>query len=139
MSNRIIIKILRVSLVLLALLGISFSIAVLLDYNRVVNYYHDLFHYDSMVTLIAVGCVLRIIYVSFLTYVLITKKTRMSRETEVLLYTGGMAPIQMTISEWYCIYQFKLFIPKLIIEILFLILLLAYLIKIKKKEEDEYE
>ena len=141
MSNRIIIKILRVSLVLLALLGISFSIAVLLNYSKVVN------DYGSIATVIAIWSVARIIYLSFFTYDLITKKTNMLNNAIFGIMLSAMTLIESSLNKAH---QFEIFIPKLIIEILFEILLLVlvlviransytYLIKRKKKKEDEYE
>lgn len=141
MSNRIIIKILRVSLVLLALLGISFSIAVLLNYSKVVN------DYGSIATVIAIWSIARIIYLSFLTYDLITRKTSMVNNAIFGIMLSAMTLIESSLNKTH---QFGLFVPKLIIEILFEILLLVlvlmiransytYLIKRKNKEEDEYE
>lgn len=146
MRNRNIIKILRVSLVLLALLGISFSIAVLLDYSKVVNYY-DLLDYGSIATVIAIWSVVRIIYLAFLTYDLITRKTIMVNNAIFGIMLSAMTIIESSLNKTH---QFGLFVPKLIIEILFEILLLVlvlmiransytYLIKRKKKKEDEYE
>ena len=141
MSNRIIIKILRVSLVLLALLGISFSIAVLLNYSKVVS------GFGSIATVIAIWSVVRIIYLSFFTYDLITRKTSMVNNAIFGIMLSAMTLIESSLNKTH---QFELFVPKLIIEILFEILLLVlvfmiransytYLIKRKNKEEDEYE
>lgn len=141
MSNRIIIKILRVSLVLLALLGISFSIAVLLNYSKVVN------DYGSIATVIAIWSVARIIYLSFFTYDLITRKTNMVNNAIFGIMLSAMTLIESSLNKAH---QLWLFTPKLIIEILFEILLLVlvlmiransytYFIKKKKEKEDEYE